>query len=114
MIDHYWTNDPQKIISVSNVVRAVGDHNVISARIRMKGSDIRRLDTRKRSYKNFDPIIYRQKLEAENWPEIYDINDVDLANDFLETKIVNILDNMCPYKTIQHRTDCKTWLKDTY
>ena len=113
LIDHYWTNDPQKILKVSNVVRAVGDHNVISACVRMKGSDSRQLDTCKRSYKNFDPIIYRQQLEAENWSEIYDISDVDLANDFLEKRIVDILDVMCPYKTIQYRTECKTWLKDT-
>ena len=112
LIDHFWTNDPQKIINVSNVVRAVGDHNMISASIRMKGSDTRRLDTRKRSYKNFDLSLYRQKLEMENWSEIYDISDVDLANDFLESRIVKTLDDMCPYRTIQYRTDCKTWLTD--
>ena len=112
LIDHFWTNDPQKIIKVSNVVRAVGDHNVISASIRMKGSDTRRLDTRKRSYKNFDPNLYRQKLEMENWSDIYDISDVDLTNDFLESGIVKTLDDMCPYRTIQYRTDCKTWLTD--
>ena len=48
----------------------------------------------------------------ENWSEIYDISDVDLANDFLETRVVNILDDLCPYKTIQYRKECKTWLKD--
>ena len=37
LIDHFWTNDVQKIIDVTNVVRAVGDHNVITANIRMKG-----------------------------------------------------------------------------
>ena len=90
----------------------MGDHNVISASIRMKRSDTRRLDTRKRTYKNFDPNLYRQKLEIENWSDIYDISDVDLANDFLESRIVKILDDMCPYRTIQYRTDCKTWLTD--
>ena len=78
----------------------------------MKGSDTRRLDTRKRTYKNFDLIIYRQKLEIENWSDIYDISDVDLANDFLESRIVRILDELCPYRTIQYRTDVKTWLTD--
>ena len=102
-----------QMISVSNVVRAVGDHNVITACIRLKGSDVRKLDIRKRSYKNFDPVLYRQKLEAENWADIYDISDVDLANDFLESRIVKTLDEMCPYRTIQYRTDCKTWLTDS-
>ena len=33
LINHFWTNDVQKVLSVSNLVRAVGDHNVISASI---------------------------------------------------------------------------------
>ena len=113
LIDHFWTNDPQKILKVSNVVRAVADHNVISANIRIKGSDLKRLDVSKRSYKNFNPVLYRQKLNEENWSEIYEISNVDIANDFLESRIVKILDGMCPYRTIQHRTECKTWLTDS-
>ena len=112
LIDHFWTNDPSKIINVTNTVRAVGDHNVISANIRLKGSDSRRLDSRKRSFKNFDPTVFRQKLAAQNWNDIYSISDVDLANDFLESRVVSILDELCPYKTIQHRKECKTWLSD--
>ena len=57
--------------------------------------------------------VHRHNLEAENWSEIYSINDVNLANDFLESRIVKVLDLMCPYKTIQHRTEVKTWLKNT-
>ena len=112
LIDHFWTNDPSKELSVTNVVRAVGDHNVITAIVRMKGSDNVRLDTRKRSYRNFDPVTYRLRLESENWSEIYKISDVDLANDFLESRVVAILDELCPFKTIQYRTECKSWLSD--
>ena len=71
LIDHFWTNEPNKIISVTNKVRAVGDHNVITATIQTRGSDTRRLDTKKRSYKNFDPRVYRQRLENENWSDIF-------------------------------------------
>ena len=63
-------------------------------------------------YKNFDPKIYRQRLERENWEEIYNITNVDLANDFFESRVVGILDDMCPYKTVQYRTEVKTWLSD--
>ena len=82
LIDHFWTNEPNKVLSVSNKVRAVGDHNVITATIRTRGSDTRRLDTKKRSYKNFDPVVYRQRLETEKWSDIFDISNVDLAYDF--------------------------------
>ena len=46
------------------------------------------------------------------WEKIYEIEDVDLANDFIESRIVNILDELCPYRTIQHRKEYKTWLAD--
>ena len=112
LIDHFWSNDPQKIIGVTNSVRAVGDHNVITAVIRIKGSTTSKFDTRKGSYKNFDPVKYRQRLDLENWSEIYEIEDVDLANNFLESRVVDILDSICPYKTVQHRADCKSWLTE--
>ena len=112
LIDHFWTNDPSRVLSVTNSVRAVGDHNVIMATIRTKGRDNKRLDTTKRSFKNFDPNVYRQRLESENWPDIYEISNVDLAYDFLESRVVGILDEMCPYRTIQYRSECKTWLTD--
>ena len=79
----------------------------------MKGSDNRRLDSKKRSYKNFDPTLFRQRLGAQNWNDIFAKSDVDLANDFLESRVVSILDEMCPYKTIQYRTECKTWLSES-
>ena len=110
LIDHIWTNEPMRILEISNTVRSVADHNVISARIRIKGSDSKRLDVRKRSYKNFDPVLYRLKLEEENWNDIYEIDNVNIANDFVESRIVKILDEMCPYRTIQFRNDCKSWL----
>ena len=113
LIDHFWTNNPQKIIDVSNTVLAVGDHNVITVIIRMKDSYNVRLDSKRRSYKNFDPKLFRQKLGAHNWNEIFDISDVDLANDFLESRVVSILDEMCPYRMVQFRTECKTWLTET-
>ena len=112
LIDHFWTNDAQKIISVTNHVRAVGDHNVITASIRLKGKVSKRLDVRKRSYKNFDPVIFRHRLQLENWSEIYELTDVDLANNFLESRVTTILDDMCPYKTVQFRSECKTWLSE--
>ena len=86
LVDHFWTNDPQKILKVSNIVRAAGDHNLIVATIRLKGSNTRKLDSRKRSYKNFDPKEFRELLENENWNDIYEINDVNLANDFFRNK----------------------------
>ena len=57
---------------------------------------------------------YREKLAEINWLEIYNILDIDLANDFLEGHLNRILNEMCPFITIQHRSNYKPWLsKDT-
>ena len=109
-IDHFWSNAPERVSNTSNLLRTVGDHNVITALVRVKGVDVRRLDVRRRSFKNFDPVVYRSRLKALDWTKIYDISDVNLANNFIEEKIVNILDELCPYKTVQARKQCKTWL----
>ena len=67
LIDHLWSNNSQRIISCTNEVRATGDHNLLTAIIRTKGQDSRRLDARRRSYKNFDPVIYRNRLAEVDW-----------------------------------------------
>ena len=94
-------------MSCKNEVEAVGDHNWIAGHIRLTGSDSKRLDTRRRNFRNFDPVTYREKLAGINWTEIYDISDVDLANNFLEDNLNPILNYMCPLTTVQHRTNFK-------
>ena len=39
-IDHFWTNEPPKIMNITNIIRAVGDHNVITVTIRTKGKGL--------------------------------------------------------------------------
>ena len=40
------------------------------------------------------------------------IQDVDLANDFLESKVTEIIDVMCPLKVVQYREDYKPWIQN--
>ena len=51
LLDHIWSNNTQRILSCTNEVRAMGDHNLITMVIRTKGQDSRRLEIMKRSYK---------------------------------------------------------------
>ena len=60
LLDHLWTNDHARVMSCSNEVEAVGNHNWISGHIRLTGRDSKRLDTRRRNFKNFDPVKYRE------------------------------------------------------
>ena len=111
-IDHFWTNASDRIISCTNEVKAAGDHNYIAATIRIKGQDDRRLETKSRSYKHFDPISFNALLSQYEWEEIYEIDNADLASDFVESKIVTVLDSMCPLKAKQHRCNVKPWVTE--
>ena len=111
-IDHLWSNDHTRVMSCSNEVEAVGDHSWIAGHIRLTGSDSKMLDTRRRNLRNFDPVKYREKLAEINWAEIYEIPDVDLANNFLERKLSPILNEMCPLTTVQHRSNYKPWISN--
>ena len=110
LIDHLWSNDHSRVMSCVNEVEAVGDHNCITGHIRITGRYSKRLDTRRRNFKTFDPVKYRERLAEVNWTEIYGINDVDIANDFLETKLKPILNELCPMSTVQYCSNHKPWL----
>ena len=43
----------------------------------------------------------------DNWTDIYDIDNVDLVNDYIESRVVGILDELCPFKNIQYRSNYK-------
>ena len=109
-IDHFWTNNSDRVLSCSNEVRAVGDHNYISATICLKGQDSRRLETRTRDYKKFDQKEFNTQLAATDWEQIYEIDDVNVANDFVESRMTELLDKMCPYRAKQFRKHSKPWV----
>ena len=107
-IDHLWTNDQNRIMSTGNEVEAVGDHNWIQGHIRLTGKDSKRLDTRRRDFRNFDPVEYRRMLSEVDWTGIYELEDVNLANSFLEDNLNPILNKLCPLTTVQYRNKQKS------
>ena len=96
-IDHIWSNNVEKIISTTNLTKSAGDHNWITANIRLKGKDSKRLETHRRSYVNFNPETYRQMLAEVNWDGLYKLDDIDTANDFPRGKDHNHHGQNLPY-----------------
>ena len=50
------------------------------------------------------------KLEEVDWEKIYEMEDVDIANDYFETEVTAILDELCPMKTTQFINNFKPWI----
>lgn len=49
-----------------------------------------------RSYKNFNPTEIGEKLKLYDWNQLTDLPNVNLQLNFIESKILELLNNYCP------------------
>ena len=87
-IDQVWTSNPQKIISSINLTRAVGDHNLIGVKFRLKGHDNSNQKIIIRDRNNFDINLYKERIKAINWSNMYKMNKINLAYNYFEENIL--------------------------
>ena len=112
LIDQIWTNAPNKIVQCSNIVRSVGDHNIVGATMRLKGTQSYPQEVLKRHRKNFSAAQYNTEIENIDWSDLYSEEDPNLAYNIFEETIGKILDNMAPFKVYQVRNHYNSWLTD--
>ena len=110
LLDHIWTNCPEKQLNVRNVDRASSDHNMISTKIRVKGVEKSQNELFARDKKNFVEKDFKQAISMIDWTSLYQQEDLNLANDLFATKIGNILNEMAPMKKIQLRNRVTPWV----
>ena len=110
LIDHFWTNSPEKILNVRNLARAAADHNVLEVTIRIKGKDTENQEFRKRNWKTFNLENYVKKAGEIKWEEFYRIENLDAAQYWMECKLTQLLDNEAKWMTIQPRRSYRNWI----
>ena len=112
IVDHFWTNDPDRVISLRNQVRAHSDHNMISTILRMKDKIVKKQEIRSRCWKKMD--IKRVKEKAKNlvWDELLLSTDINEINDILVSNILSILNIEAPMRTVQVRKNFKNWVSE--
>ena len=106
IVDHFWTNDPDRVISLKNHVRAQSDHNMIATIIRMKDRIIRKQEIRSRCWKKMD--INRVKDKAKNliWTDLLLSSDINIINDILvEWALYKRQRNDCTRETKRTKND---------
>ena len=59
---------------------------------------------------DFNLAEYVNRVKNIDWTNLFDTEDVDIANDIFENNIRNILDEMAPLRKIQIKTKNTTWL----
>ena len=112
-LDLIYTNNPEKIGHTQELVRGSSDHKLIIANKKSKNIRDGTRYVKKRSYKNFDELEFREAVKKIQWFELYSCQDADLALDMFNTKLTEILDKMAPVKTFQVRAKYAAWISDS-
>ena len=109
-LDHYYTNKPEKLSTVSTRHCGGSDHMLIFATRYSRSMRSTPRYIRKRCYKNFNAEEFVAAIKQVSWLDIYLAEDVNTAVTILSNKITFILDTLAPMKTIQVRTKYAPWL----
>ena len=110
LLDHIWTNCPEKAISIRNIERAASDHNVTGVKIRIKGTERQQNERLSRDKKKFYEKKFKNEVKKIDWSDLYSCTDINLAYDFFATKIGDILNHMAPFRKIQIRNKITPWV----
>ena len=111
-IDHLYTNRPDKLADVQGHINGGSDHKLIYA-VRYAKSMKRNVRyIRKRCFKRFDEVKFKEEVKKLKWFDIYSETNVDAAVSFLTGKLTTVLDKHAPIKTIQVRPNYAPWVND--
>ena len=110
-IVHIWTNVPVIVISTLNKIKAPSDHHIIGATIRIKGLEGNNQEFYCRDRKQFNLERFCERLRSSRWEELYDITDLDRANNWFKQTLRNAIQEECPLKIVQPNKKLKNWIK---
>ena len=113
LLDHHWTNRPEKVSGVHAFYQGGSDHKLIFAVRNTKKIISKSKIIKKRSFKNFKPEKFIEAVRKISWFEVYMCNDVNQAGKMVTDKLTAILDIMAPVKLIQVRSNFAPWLSET-
>ena len=112
LIDQSWTNSPNMIVKCLNISRPVADHNMIVTTVNLKSKPRTNCEIIKRDFKNFNTEGFQHRVRDIDWEEIYKYENVNLAYDFLESKLLEALAEFAPMKKIQPSRRKKLWVTE--
>ena len=110
LIDHVWSNCLEKTIKIINKSRGSSDHNIVGIEVKLKGHMSGGSNVLKRCWKNFDEKECINAFKRENWTDILNIWNLDVAVWTLEDRIMRIMDVHAPFKVVQQRSNYKNWI----
>ena len=113
LLDHHWTNHPEKVSNVHAFYQGASDHKMILAIRKTKKVVTKPRILKKRSFKNFNPQSFIQAVMKISWLDVYLCEDVDQAVHLLTVKLNKVLDEMAPVRVFQVRTHYAPWMSQS-
>ena len=113
LLDHYWTNRPEKVSGIHAFYQGGSDHKMIFSVRHTKKIISKPRMLKKRCFKNFKPEEFIEAVRKISWFDVYMTENVDTAVEMITQKLTDILDIMAPVKVIQVRSNYAPWLSDT-
>ncbi len=110
LLDHCWSNMPEKIFNIKNMTRGTGDHNVISLSYRLSGSITSKMETRGRDRRNFCEEEFKRRLNLVNWEPVFNAQNADVATYEFESRFIQILEELAPMRKTQPRRRRTDWI----
>ena len=109
-LDHLYSNKPNKLSAVQTFFTGMSDHKLIKVTRYTKSLKEVPRYVKKRTFKDFDEKLFRERLGQYGLEEIFLYTDVDSAAELLTSKLTVILDEMAPIRKIQTRKKYVPWL----
>ena len=111
-LDHLYSNRSEKLSSVQTFFTGVSDHKLLKVTRFSKSFKQLPRFVKKRTFKNFDEELFKDRIRVCGFEEIYSCQNVEEAAKLLTDKVTDVLDDMAPIKKFQTRTNYAPWLND--
>jgi hypothetical protein len=111
-LDHLYSNKPDKLSSVQTYITGMSDHKLLKVTRFTKSFKQAPRFVRKRTFKNFNDDLFKERVGECGLEEILSFSNVNLAAELLTSKLSEILDEMAPVRKIQTRTKYAPWLSE--
>ena len=109
-LDHLYSNQPEKLSHPQVVSNGGSDHKMIMCTRYTKQTIAKPRMVSKRSYKNFDPYVFLNRIRSLPMWQVYSCGDPETAVKVLSKFINDILDDLAPVKRFQVRRQYCPWI----
>ena len=112
LIDHIFTNTPNKVICAGVSHVGISDHSLIYAcrKLSIDRPTKGHSSVNYRSFKNFDHAKFRHDIENQNWAYVGEFQDPDEMWYVWKAIFNSVVDKHAPFRTKRVRTSKSSWI----